>query len=284
MNFGAYKRTLFSQQAFKKLVSAFLQAFGTIALVLGVLSIFFPNTLDYKYVGILIVSAVSLIWACIAIWPRKVITRHLQVPDLKIIIKVGDLFKEEDANLVIGVTDVFDTEKGDVIKLNSIQGQFQTKIYNDDRVRLDNDLDFALRGVTGMPDAQKVRGKNIRYPIGTVVTLAVGTKKYFCSAYSRMGIDLKAQSNIKLLSVSLEMLWDEIRARGQNERVAMAVLGSDLARIGNASHSNLIRLIVLLFILASREQFVTKELIILIHESNLDKVNLMELDEFLQNI
>ena len=40
----------------------------------------------------------------------------------------------------------------------------------------------------------------MRYPIGTVATLTAGTKKYYCSAYSFMGNDLKAQSDIKKLS------------------------------------------------------------------------------------
>src|SRR5436309_2970001 len=63
-------------------------------------------------------------------------------------------------------------------------------------------------------------------------------------AYCRMGNNLKAQSDLQKLSASLEMLWEEIRVKGQRETIAMAVLGSDLARIGNASHSDLIKLIV----------------------------------------
>lgn len=155
---------------------------------------------------------------------------------------------------------------------------------NDDRQRLDADISTALHSISGQQDSQKTRGKNIRYPIGTVVTLTVGQKKYFCSAYSRMGNDLKAQSDVSRLSTSLEKLWEEIRLRGQGERVAMAVIGSDLARVGNTvSHSNLIKLIISLFIIASREKWITHELAIIIHPSQLEKVNLVDLNEFLQN-
>ena len=98
-----------------------------------------------------------------------------------------------------------------------------------------------------------------------------------------MGNNLKAQSDVKRLSTSLEMLWEEIRLKGQRDKVAMAVLGSDLARIINTSHSDLIKLIVSSFILASREQPITQELVIVIHQSNLEKVNMNELDDFLQN-
>jgi hypothetical protein len=100
-----------------------------------------------------------------------------------------------------------------------------------------------------------------------------------------MGDDsnFKAQSSIKDLSTSLETLWQEIGLKGSNEKVIMAVLGSDLARIGNASHADLIQLIVSSFILTSRVQPITKELMIIIHHSNLEKVNMIKLDNFLQN-
>ena len=282
MSLAAYKRTIYSRQTLNKLVASFFQAFGLIALVLGVLDILYPNTFNFGTKGIAAFSGVSLLWALVTIIPRRKISRQLTVPDTTITIKVGDLFRE-DAHLVIGMNDVFDTEKGHIIKPTSIQGQFLTKIYNDDRARLDRDIEDALQGVSGTQDNQKTQGKNKRYPIGTVATLTVGTKKYFCLAYSRMGSDLKAQSDIKKLTTSLDMLWEEIRVKGQREKVAMAVLGSDLARIGTASHSNLIKLIVSLFILASRDKPITQELVIVIHESSLEKVNMVELNEFLQN-
>ncbi len=80
------------------------------------------------------------------------------------------------------------------------------------------------------------------------------------------------------------MLWEEIRLKGQCERVAMAVVGSDLARLGNTvSHGTLIKLVVSSFILASREKLITHELVIVIHKSNVDKVNMVDINEFLQN-
>jgi hypothetical protein len=283
MSFAGYKRTILSWHTLKKLVSSFFQAFGALALLLSVFEIFFPNKLNIGYPGLAIFSGLSFLWAIVTVIPRRNIARQLSVPETKITIKIGDLFKE-DAHLVIGMSDVFDTEKGDIIKPTSIQGQFLTTIYNNDRARLDNDLDNALRGISGKQDKQKSSGKNIRYPIGTVATLTMGTKKYFCSAYSHMGSNLKAQSDIKKLSTSLELLWDEIRLKGQGEKVAMAVIGSDLARVGHtASHSNLIKLIVSSFILASREGMITQELAIIIHPSKLERVNMMELNEFLQN-
>lgn len=283
MNIVAYKTTLVSRQTLKKFFSAFLQAFGALAIFLGVFDIFFPNTFGLRFQGLEILSAISFIWSIISVFPKFEISRQLMVPETAITIKVGDLFKE-DANLVIGMSDTFDTEKGNIIKPKSVQGQFLTNIYSDNKTQLDSALSGALQGIHTTRDSNKSQGKKMRYEIGTVATLVVGSKKYFCSAYSYMGNDLKAQSNIQRLSKSLEMLWQEIRLKGQRDAIAMAVLGSDLARIGNtASHSNLIKLIVSSFILASRENPISEKLIIVVHPSNLKKVNMLELNDFLQN-
>jgi hypothetical protein len=284
-----YKRTLFSRNIFRRVIAPFLQAFGLLALFLDVLSIFFPNKFSLGYQGVLAFSAISVLYVLFTIRPRREISRQFSLPDIKITIKVGDLF-QEDTHLVIGVTDVFDTEIGDVIKARSIQGQFSSKIYNDDKLLLDKAIEEALQNLSTGPgkqrmiDKKKTRGKKIRYPIGTVITLAKNSKKYFCVAYCRMGNDLKAQSSIKDLSMSLDMLWQEIGLKGQMERVAMAVLGSDLARLGNAaSHSDLIKLIISSFVYASRLHSVTKELTIVVHQSSLEKINMIVLNDFLQN-
>lgn len=282
MNISAYKTTLFSWQACSKFISAFVQAFGTLAIGLGVLDILFPNTFGLKYPGLQAFAIVSFVCAVIRIFPKFEISRRLTVPDTVIKIKVGDLFME-NSNIVIGMSDTFDTEKGNIIKSESIQGQFLANVYNDDTARLNTDLDNALNNVSGERDSQKTQGKNVRYPIGTVATLNVGARKYFCSAYSHMRNDLKAQSDIPKLNTSLEMLWEEIRLKGQSEKIAMAVLGSDLARIGTASHSNLIKLIVSSFILASRKEKISEELTIVVHNNNLGKINMLDINDFLQN-
>ena len=206
MNLAAYKRTIISWSAFKRFLSAFLQAFGAISLVLGTLVILFPGTFQGGWAGILLISCASAVWAALVLWPRFVMSRQIGVPDTIITIKVGDLF-EEEGNLVIGMNDVFDTEKGDIIKPTSVQGQFLTTIYRDDRERLDNDLADALQDMPGTLDATKVRGKNVRYPIGTVATIRQGARAYFCVAYSCMGSNLQAKSELWMLSRSLDNLW-----------------------------------------------------------------------------
>ena len=97
MSLAGYKRTVFSWKTLKQLVSSFFQVFGVIALILGVLDILFPNTFNFGYRGIVVFSCVSLLLAIIyiIIRLRRKISRQLSVPDTKITIKVGDLFRED---------------------------------------------------------------------------------------------------------------------------------------------------------------------------------------------
>jgi len=280
MNVSLYKMTVFSNETLSMLGSSFLQAFGVCALFLGVGDVLSPNTFHYGLSGLEIMGGLSVIWSIYKIWPRFEITRQMTVPDTKITIKAGDLF-DQTGNIVVGMTDVFDTEKGEIIDPNSIQGQFLSKVYGDDRTNLDADITKALRGKLAEVDRKKSRGKNMRYPIGTVATLSSGGRKYFCLAYSFMEKNLKAKSDVTKITISLNKLWEEVRVNGHNN-VSMAVLGSDRARM-SASHSNFIKLIVASFILASRESIVTKELTILIKNTNLGKINMLDLNDFLQN-
>jgi hypothetical protein len=114
MRFVAYKKTVFSWKALKKVVSSFLQILGAIGLILGVLDIFFPQSFTFGTLGIVAIACISLFFALLASWPRREISRQFFAPDFKLTVKVGDLFLQEDAHLVIGMNDVFDTEKGDI--------------------------------------------------------------------------------------------------------------------------------------------------------------------------
>lgn len=282
MNILALKKTIKSRESLKKLFVSFLNAFGFLAILLGVADILFPNTFGFKFNGLFVFGAISLIWAIINVIPKFEISRDFSVPDIKITIKIGDIFNE-NANLIIGMNDVFDTEKGVIIKPKSIQGQFLTKVFNDDKIKLDKEIKTALNKIIGKKDPDKKQGKNIRYPIGTVATLSVGNKKYFCSAYSFMGNNLKAQSSIHNIFLSLESLWSEIRLKGQCDDVAIPVIGTDLARTTNtASYSNLIKLIITSFVVSSREAMITKHLKIIIYPDDIKKINLLEIENFLE--
>ncbi|MFF3656343.1 macro domain-containing protein [Streptomyces olivochromogenes] len=97
---------------------------------------------------------------------------------------------EEEADLVVGFSDTFDTATADilVISSSSLQGRLIQRIYHGDVTALDADLDDALASVEVVAvetrDAKR-HGKLRRYPVGTVAVLEHDRRPTFAVAFSR---------------------------------------------------------------------------------------------------
>jgi hypothetical protein len=226
-------------------------------------------------------AVIALLFAFIQRFPRRSVCRKLSSPDSEIEIKIGDLF-EQQGHLVIGLNDVFDTELGEIIKPSSIQGQFLTKIYSSDRLKLDADIENALQ-VYNYPRNEEVNkklGKTWRYPIGTTITLGSHDNRYFLTAYGYMGNDMKVESNSDYIWQSLSKLWQEVRLKGHSIDVSIPIIGADLART-NHPRMALAKLIITSFVIASKEKFITRKLTVMIHPKDIESVDFYELEEFL---
>ena len=210
--------------------------------------------------------------------PRKqVIREHFTDPSATVIVMSGDLFGQDDANLVVGFTDTFDTDtdRNIVISTESTQGQLLERLYAGDRGQLDRDLRGALARVTKVSveaRSAKPRGKLTRYPVGTVATLFHPTRRIFAVAYSKLGNDLIARSSPPELRASLENLWDAVYQYGQRKPVAMPLVGSGLSRTG-VGHDELLELIVGSFLASARRRDFCPELRVIVPPAVFAKLN-----------
>lgn len=277
--------SLMSTEFFLKFLKGFLAIFGAITALLKPLNTYFPQHIPLGLKGVISHLLISIILSLIINFPKWKFSSKISSPNCKVTVKTGDLLKEK-GNLVIGVNDVFDTEIGEVIKARSLQGQFLTQTYSSNQILLDQDIDNALKelNIVGTKDINKNRGKQNRYPIGTTVTLGTAEQRYFLSAYSYMGNDLVAKSSLDDLWHSLNCLWQEIRIKGQGNKVSMGVLGAGLARIPSARRDILIKLIVLSFVSSSKVEFIAEELIIVILPSELEYINMVELQNTVKKL
>ena len=215
---------------------------------------------------------------------KKYSKKRINSPETEIEIKLGDLFAQS-SSLVIGFSDCFDTEIGEVIKQRSIQGQFQEKIYGNNASKLDTEINAALvtKNLIIEQRANKNSGKKIAYPIGTTISLGMPDKRYFLCAYTKMGDDCKVYSNFDFLINSLHNIWQEIRVNGQGNEVSMPIIGSDLART-NIPRMALIKLIIISFLFQSKEEFITKKLNIIVYPNDKELVDMKELQNFLDEL
>jgi hypothetical protein len=231
---------------------------------------------------------VAAVYTLLRSWPRSLVRRNFERPDIAITVKVGDLF-DEKSHLVVGFNDVFDTDVTDnvIISPTSVQGQFLQRIYSSATAWLDNELDTALSDepvAATEVRTEKRHGKLSRYKIGTVAVLGTSAQRYFCVAYSRMGNNLIAKSDVENLWSGLSSLWDAIFLQGHREPVATPIIGSDLARINNMDRESLLRMILLSFVARSRQEIVCRELVIVIHPKDYRHINMLEVEAFIKTL
>lgn len=272
-----------------RIVKLAVSVFGVLWLIIEPLFLLTDFTLGWDgYCFLIGASILTAIATEIAQLSRRKVSQKLASSDTHIEIKVGDLF-EETGNLVIGTNDVFDTELGDLIRRESVQGQFQEKVYRGDREKLDTDVTNALEEIRGKlatsvsEDKDKKIGKKVRYPIGTVVTLSDHNKKYFLLAYAHMDTNGNAKSSGDTLWQSLNHLWTEVRQKGASDPVAISVIGSRLART-DLKRDFLIKLIILSFIASTKQGYISSCLTVIVHHKDFEQVNFYELEQFLKSV
>ncbi|MEV7357346.1 macro domain-containing protein [Kitasatospora sp. NPDC091276] len=261
-------------------------AFGVGSGIIQLLFALWPNIETSRIAILLALMVSSLACGALRAVPRTKVSRSFGRPDITVVVKVGDLF-DEQSHLVIGFNDVFDTDwTGDVvISRGSVQGQFLDRVYAGDIDQLDSDLSVSLAGFpvqSRETRSSKRAGKLIRYPVGSVAVLSSGEKSYFCSAYGKMENDLTVSSNMDDLWLSLGGLWRAVGRHGRREAIAMPIIGSEMARIDHADREMLVRMILLSFVVNSRERLISKKLTIVIHPDDARRVDMLEMGAFLR--
>ncbi|MEU6592368.1 macro domain-containing protein [Streptomyces sp. NPDC046881] len=204
-----------------------------------------------------------------------------------VVVVRGDLFDQEDANLVVGFSDTFDTSTDDiVISRESVQGQLVDRLFEGRHRLLDEHLRRGLREVTPLATESvraKPRGRRTRYPVGTAVPVPVGKRRVFALAYSRLGNDLRARSAPADLRLSLERLWPSVALHGLFKPVAVPLIGAGLSRLVELDHTQLLTLIVETFTDSLRQDpAVCPELRIVVRDEELERTDLSAVEAFLR--
>ncbi|MEV5877260.1 macro domain-containing protein [Streptomyces sp. NPDC052101] len=204
-----------------------------------------------------------------------------------VVVVRGDLFDQQDTNLVVGFSDTFDTFADDVvISRESVQGQLVDRLFGGRHRLLDDKLRRGLGAFTPLATESvraKRRGRRIRYPIGTVVAVPVGTRRVFALAYSRLGNDLRARSGPADLRLSLDRLWPTVALHGLFKPVAIPLIGMGLSRIVELDRTQLVLMIVETFMQSLRQDpAVSPELRIVVRADDLERTDLSAVEAFLR--
>jgi hypothetical protein len=247
------------------------------------LALFFPADIPKGWIAYGVLLAISIVSGLVLAWPKRSVTASIPGANVEVTIKVGDIFSAAD-NVVVGVNDVFDTHIGDdIISSRSVQAQLVQQRFDGSVSAFDDAVEHELKGKSFTVDSLKIKGKNKRYELGTVLELRAHGIRHYLSAYCRMLPNLKAETSVCTLQTSLNEIWEKVRNSGQNEGVSMPVLGADFGRTG-LTQTQLVQLIVLSFVGANKVQHVAPKLTIYVRKSNSGQVDFVALRLWLRGV
>ncbi|MEV6717285.1 macro domain-containing protein [Lentzea sp. NPDC051208] len=282
------KRDLTKRRFWTRFSVQTLSCVGFFAVFAGVTDALLPNVLPpVGTVLAIAVAVVSVSYGIFQAWPRPV-QQSYGSPNTEIHLVEGDLF-EQEGNVVIGMTTTFDTETPHVIHENSVQAQLLMRVYKNDRTALDEALDTALADreiVKEFTPKDKKPGKQVAYPLGSVVTIMPEIRRlFFCVAYTEMNHRNEAHGTVDGIWRSLNNIWDEARARGNGDPVSIGVIGGGQARISQyLPAQDSIRLIALSYMFASRKEKVASRLNIVVQKNVVESLDMLELQAFLKSL
>lgn len=278
-----------SPSTIKSFFSHALLAFGTIWLLIE-----FPSSVNtsIKYFfdklgnSVLICSSfVSFIYGVYHIWPRRKLFKKFNASNTSIELVVGDIF-EQEGNFAIGSSNFYDTNF-DIANL-SLKSQLINRCFNSDTDHIDRLIEQSLdeQEISGVIDNQKTNGKNLKYPIGTVVKLSQNNRFIFTLIISELmfeGTRKHTLSNPELLNNALNKFWAFLKTEGRMKPISVPVFGSGLARI-NLSYKLLVQSIILSFVTFSKTTRITEKLTIVVSEECYNPKDFEEIDRFLDSI
>ncbi len=141
-------RVLVSRRGLRVLTLNALAAFGLLSGVVQLVTAVWSFKDGLWHPGWIVAGIIlaSLAWGLSRALPPRRLRREFRRPDMTVSVVVGDLFDQE-AHLVVGFSDTFDTDTTDnvVISAKSVLGQLLQRVYGGDRDRLDAELVSALR-------------------------------------------------------------------------------------------------------------------------------------------
>ncbi len=266
---------------------------GTILTILGALltvaeSVFrmFNTNIIYEwmhqYVFFFIVVCVMLSFCVNRVRLKYVYT--LRGTDINITLKITDVLSNEGA-VVIPTNTTFDTLMEDeFISVNSVQGQFQKKYFDNNLHTLDNLIEKGLDGIA-YEIIERVGSKQKRYPLGTVSKVTFSGKHFYFVAVADINECGKPiNTSFQNIQITLENVWNQLELKGHMENLSVPLLGTGKAGIKEATREKVIKETIFSFVVASKEMKITEELIICIHPLDLEQkdLNVEEFAEYLK--
>jgi len=265
-------------------VKTFMAVVGGIWLFIDILStlkVFDKEKFPLWY--LIPIALIGIIVVIITRRPVKKITYKYPGQDLKIEVRIDDLFNV-DGQKIISTNTTFDTDiASGIISPNSLQGQFTQKFFPSNLSALDAELNRGLNGLQ-FTQIQKQAGKINRYDFGTTVKFNLSGQFFYWFAMADLNNNNTAKTTLQNVNQALDGLWEFIETKGEKLPTVIPLIGSGLGRL-TTSRKKLVAIIAQSFINASENQIFSDKLIIVVHPTDVEKsgLNLFEVKDLLNH-
>lgn len=270
----------------KKLIKQWLSILGVLGGIYTYITIFskVPEQIkSNKNSGIIafivtlgIIAIYAILWI-IANSSKKV---TLDINGSELEIKEGNIFEQENFK-VIAFNEYFDTKvDDDIISKTSLNGIFIEKKLNESVENLDIHIekDLTNRRLKLGKSTNRSKGKNIKYPLGTICKY----NDYLLTAFTKFDKDNKAYLMMQDYIDFLMKFWEEVDRVYAGKSISIPLLGSGITRFKEnigISDQELLEILIWSFKISRVKIKYPSKVSIIIYHKNMDKINFYKLKE-----
>jgi len=238
-----------------------------------------PVHISLSFFRLIIIAVIlGIIWfvvdgLCFDGFLKQTIVLSSNAFETKIIIKFGDLFKQ-DGWKAIPVNEFFDSIVDDRhVSSKSLHGILLNKYWSNDTEDWDSQVKNSLHD-TNFEKITRASGKTEKYPIGSTATVQKDENKFLCVALAKTEVNtLQASASLSDLNTSLIGLLKKSREACSGFPLNIPLFGSGLSKT-NIKNKILLNLILLSIFEESKKGKITDEIRIIIHESKKKDIDL----------
>lgn len=269
------KVRLFDRNVIRKSV----ELIAATSTALSVLLLFVDIPAEHKLkAGIAFVAVLALIHG--ATWVRANLLRSISIniEGSTVNIITGDIFQQTGLK-AIAFNEYFDTSVDNVVvSEQTLNGKFIQSVLNVPIEALDNHIanfPFQTEDIVETGVARRI-GKTTRYRLGTICVY----NDFQLTAFARF--DARNMANLTMPEY-LEFLinfWNKVNEVYAQRSVSVAVFGSGITRIKGhrtISDEDLLKIMLWTFRISEMRFKYPAKLTIVIHESKIDQINLMDI-------
>ena len=275
------KVNLFDKGLIREFLS-YIGIFGGLYTYITIFSDTLENIKGNNKIALLVTLGLVLLY--LGLWIKsnlsKKVTLNINGSELKV--KVGNIFDQEGFK-VIAFNEYFDTiVDDDIISRTSLNGIFIENELNESIEVLDEHIcnDMSSRRVKIGKTVNRHKGKNIKYPIGTICKY----NDFLITAFSKFDKDNKAHLTMKEYLNFLMKFWEEIDRVYAGKSISIPLLGSGITRFTEnicISDQELLEILIWSFKISRVKIKYPSNVSIIIYHENVDKINFYKLREMI---